>query len=112
MSSFRAAYQVETSELDASAASAPGYRALHQQLVADDLPRFGSQFRAYLKTIVIREIAGFHAQLSIWADEIGDRIRTINESLVDIDHNPGRYIMLALRVRRTSCAGRPAEPIW
>ncbi|WP_328897201.1 ATP-binding protein [Streptomyces sp. NBC_00236] len=94
MSSFRAAYQVETNELDASVASAPGYRALHQQLVADDLPRFENQFRTYLKTNVIREIAGFHAQLNIWADEIGDRINTINESLVDIDYNPGRYIML------------------
>ncbi|MEV0691210.1 ATP-binding protein [Streptomyces sp. NPDC050388] len=94
MSSFHTTYQVETSELDASVASAPGYRALHQQLVADDLPRFENQFRTYLKTNVIREIAGFHAQLNIWADEIGDRINTINESLVDIDYNPGRYIML------------------
>ncbi|MCL7493187.1 hypothetical protein M8I34_17510 [Streptomyces sp. MCA2] len=94
MSSFRTTYHVETSELDASVASAPGYRALHQQLVADDLPRFQNQFRTYLKTNVIREIAGFHAQLNIWADEIGDRITTINESLAGIDYNPGRYIML------------------
>ncbi|MER6534551.1 ATP-binding protein [Streptomyces sp900105755] len=94
MSSFRTTYQVETSELDASVASAPGFRALHQQLVADDLPRFQDQFRTYLKTNVIREIAGFHAQLNIWADEIGDRINTINESLAGIDYNPGRYIML------------------
>ncbi|MEU1185805.1 ATP-binding protein [Streptomyces sp. NPDC005820] len=94
MSSFRTAYQVEAGELDASVASVPGYRALHQQLVADDLPRFQDQFRTYLKTNVIREIAGFHAQLTIWADEIGDRIHTINESLAGIDYNPGRYIML------------------
>ncbi|MFE9443953.1 ATP-binding protein [Streptomyces sp. NPDC006602] len=94
MSSFHTTYQVETSELDASVTSAPGYRALHQQLVADDLPRFQDQFRTYLKTNVIREIAGFHAQLNIWADEIGDRIHTINESLAGIDYHPGRYIML------------------
>ncbi|WP_413751878.1 hypothetical protein NRF20_02105 [Streptomyces sp. R-74717] len=94
MGTFRNTYQAETNELDDSVASAGGYRALHQQLVADDLPRFEAQFRTYLKTNVIREVAGFHAQLTIWADEIGERINTINESLADIDYNPGRYIML------------------
>ncbi|MFE3856124.1 ATP-binding protein [Streptomyces griseorubiginosus] len=94
MGAFRTNYPAETAELDNSVASAPGYRDLHHRLVADDLPRFQEQFRTYLKTNVIREIAGFHAQLNIWADEIGDRITTINESLAGIDYNPGRYIML------------------
>lgn len=94
MGTFRANYPAETNELDDSVASAGGYRALHQRLVADDLPRFEDQFRTYLKTNVIREVAGFHAQLNIWADEIGERIATINESLASIDYNPGRYIML------------------
>ncbi|MEH0585218.1 SbcC/MukB-like Walker B domain-containing protein [Streptomyces sp. B21-106] len=94
MGAFRTNYPAETNELDDSVASAGGYRALHQRLVADDLPRFEDQFRTYLKTNVIREVAGFHAQLNIWADEIGDRIATINESLAGIDYNPGRYIML------------------
>lgn len=94
MGAFRNTYPAETNELDDSVASARGYRELHQRLVADDLPRFENQFRTYLKTNVIREIAGFHAQLTIWADEIGERINTINESLADIDYNPGRYIML------------------
>ncbi|MFG3016231.1 ATP-binding protein [Streptomyces cinerochromogenes] len=94
MRTFRTDYRAETNELDDSVASAAGYRALHRQLVADDLPRFEEQFRTYLKTNVIREIAGFHAQLNNWADEIGERITTINESLADIDYNPGRYIML------------------
>ncbi|MFJ4824465.1 ATP-binding protein [Streptomyces bacillaris] len=94
MRTFRTDYPSETNELDDSVDSADGYRTLHQQLVADDLPRFEAQFRTYLKTNVIREIAGFHAQLTIWADEIGERIHTINESLADIDYNPGRYIML------------------
>ncbi|MFD9794021.1 ATP-binding protein [Streptomyces sp. NPDC059070] len=94
MGSFRTRYQVETNELDDSVDSTHGYRELYRRLVADDLPRFQEQFRNYLKTNVIREIAGFHAQLNIWADEIGDRIATINESLAGIDYNPGRYIML------------------
>ncbi|MFI2430973.1 ATP-binding protein [Streptomyces sp. NPDC018693] len=94
MGTFRNRYPAETGELDDSVSSAPGYRELHRRLVADDLPRFEEQFRHYLKTNVIREIAGFHAQLNNWADEIGDRIATINESLAGIDYNPGRYIML------------------
>lgn len=94
MGSFRSSYPTETNELDDMVNSAHGYRELHQRLVDDDLPRFEKQFRDYLKTNVIREIAGFHAQLNIWADEIGERIATINESLAGIDYNPGRYIML------------------
>ncbi|MEU2373032.1 ATP-binding protein [Streptomyces pseudogriseolus] len=94
MGAFRRDYPTETNELDNSVKSATGYRELHQRLVTDDLPRFQDQFRTYLKTNVIREIAGFHAQLNNWADEIGERIAAINESLADIDYNPGRYIML------------------
>ncbi|MGW4888157.1 ATP-binding protein [Streptomyces murinus] len=94
MGAFHRDYPTETNELDNSVKSAAGYRELHQRLVTDDLPRFQDQFRTYLKTNVIREIAGFHAQLNNWADEIGERIATINESLADIDYNPGRYIML------------------
>lgn len=94
MGTFRNQYHAETNELDDSVSSVGGYRELHARLVADDLPRFQEQFGKYLKTNVIREIAGFHAQLNIWADEIGERIGTINGSLADIDYNPGRYIML------------------
>ncbi|MFG2550781.1 hypothetical protein [Streptomyces sp. NPDC048581] len=39
---FCSNYPAETNELDDSA---PGYRDLHQRLVADDLPRFQDQFR-------------------------------------------------------------------
>ncbi|GGN96722.1 hypothetical protein GCM10011579_098480 [Streptomyces albiflavescens] len=88
MGAFRSNYPTETNELDDSVASAHGYRDLHQRLVADDLPRFQDQFRTYLKTNAIREIAEFHAQLTIWADEIGERINTINESAArNIDHD-------------------------
>lgn len=94
MGAFRRDYPVETGELDDSVNSARGYRELHQRLVDDDLPRFQEQFKSYLKTNVIRDIAGFHAQLASQADQIGERVAIINESLAGIDYNPGRYITL------------------
>src|SRR5690606_28827596 len=59
-----------------------------------DLPRFEAQFKTYLNTNTIRDIAGFLAQLNKQLDLIRDRIATINGSLVAINYNPGRYIRL------------------
>ncbi len=94
MGEFRAAYPVETEELDAAVEAADGYRDLHQRLTDDDLPRFQQQFKTYLNQNTIRDIAGFQSQLNKQADVIRQRIATINESLVDVDYNPGRYIKL------------------
>jgi uncharacterized protein YPO0396 len=94
MGEFRAAYPVETGELDAAVEAADGYRDLHQRLTSDDLPRFQQQFKTYLNQNTIRDIAGFQSQLNKQADVIRQRIATINESLVDVDYNPGRYIRL------------------
>ena len=94
MGSFRSQYPVETEELDAAVEAADGYRELHQRLTDDDLPRFQRQFKTYLNQNTIRDIAGFQSQLNKQADVIRQRIATINESLVDVDYNPGRYIKL------------------
>lgn len=94
MAAFRSAYPVETAELDADVRSAGGYREIHDRLVRDDLPRFEADFKAYLNTNAIRDIAGFAAELAKQADLIRDRIDTINDSLRAIDYNPGRYIRL------------------
>ncbi len=96
MASFRSAYPVETAELDADVRSADGYREIHDRLVRDDLPRFEADFKAYLNTNAIRDIAGFAAELAKQADVIRDRIDTINDSLRAIDYNPGRYIRLEM----------------
>src|SRR6185369_9408879 len=61
MGELRARYPVETTEFDNSVLSAPGYRDLHRRLVEDDLPRFQAQFKTYLNTNTIRDIAGFHS---------------------------------------------------
>jgi uncharacterized protein YPO0396 len=94
MQSFRSQYPVETSELDNAIESAHGYRELHKRLTEDDLPRFQRTFKTYLNQNTIRDIAGFHSQLTKQADLIRDRIDTINASLVGVDYNPGRYIRL------------------
>ncbi|MGW1680291.1 ATP-binding protein [Saccharopolyspora sp. NPDC002376] len=94
MGDFRKAYPLETAEFDDSVQSADEYRALHDRIARDDLPRFESDFKTYLNTNTIRDIAGFHSQLNKQTELIKQRIETINNSLVDIDYNPGRFIRL------------------
>jgi uncharacterized protein YPO0396 len=78
MGEFRRQYHVETSELDDSLASAPGYRELYARLVDDDLPRFQDQFKRYLNQNTIRDIAGFQSQLNKQAELIRGRVNVIN----------------------------------
>ncbi|MGW2541562.1 ATP-binding protein [Kitasatospora sp. NPDC001574] len=94
MTSFRSAYRQDANDLDNTLGSAKNYRALHDQLVGDDLPRFEAQFQRYLRTNVIRDIASFQARLRSQEQEIRERIGVINESLKEIDYGPGRYVRL------------------
>jgi uncharacterized protein YPO0396 len=94
MTDFRRKYPVDTIEMDDSVAAADEYRTLRDRLIGDDLPRFEAAFKEYLNTNTIRDIAGFHSELNKQVELIGSRIATINESLVGIDYNPGRYIRL------------------
>ncbi|BBX98157.1 ATP-binding protein [Mycobacterium lacus] len=94
MAEFRRKYPVDTLEMDSAVAAADEYRALRERLLSDDLPRFEAAFKEYLNTNTIRDLAGFHSELNKQMELIGSRIATINESLVGIDYNPGRYIRL------------------
>jgi uncharacterized protein YPO0396 len=94
MSAFRQRYPLDTADFDNSVLSASEYRGLYRRLVDDDLPRFETQFKDYLNTNTIRDIAGFQAQLNKQLDLIKDRVNTINDSLLGVDYNPGRYIRL------------------
>jgi uncharacterized protein YPO0396 len=94
MARFRGLWPLETHDLDDSVLAAAGYRDLHRRLVDDDLPRFQAQFKTYLNTNTVRDIAGFHSQLNRQSELIKERIATINDSLVAVDYNPGRYISL------------------
>jgi len=96
MNRFRVAYPLETSELDDATESIGGYRELHARLVRDDLPRFEADFKNYLNTNTIRDIAMFQAKLNEQRDQIKARVDTINTSLESIDYNPGTLIRIEL----------------
>ncbi len=63
-------------------------------LQADDLPRFEARFKELLNENTIREVANFQSQLYRERETIKERIAQINDSLTQIDYNPGRYIKL------------------
>ncbi|MEO5796102.1 MAG: SbcC/MukB-like Walker B domain-containing protein, partial [Rhodoferax sp.] len=94
MRSFSTLYPLETREVDVAVESAGEYRAMLQTLAADDLPRFEEKFKTLLNENTIRELVHFHSQLSRERETIKERIARINQSLTQIDYNPGRFIVL------------------
>lgn len=98
MTEYKEAYRLETEEVDASLAAGFEFRAMLEQLQADDLPRFEARFKELLNENTIREVANFQSQLARERETIRERIAQINESLAQIDYNPGRYIRLEARV--------------
>ncbi|WP_137937879.1 ATP-binding protein [Chitinivorax sp. B] len=98
MMAFKEHFKLESAEFDASIDAAFEYQNLLMQLGRDDLPRFEARFKELLNVNTINEIANFNAQLARERETIKERIARINESLTQIDYNPGRYIELALQV--------------
>jgi uncharacterized protein YPO0396 len=98
MMAYREAFKLETQELDVSIEAAFEYRKQLDQLGRDDLPRFESRFKELLNVNTINEIANFNAQLARERETIKERIGRINESLTQIDYNPGRYIALESQI--------------
>ncbi|OEU75475.1 MAG: ATP-dependent exonuclease SbcCD, C subunit-like protein [Desulfuromonadales bacterium C00003093] len=94
MRSYSTAYPLETQEVDVAVDAASEYRTMLKQLNADDLPRFEARFKELLNENTIREVANFQSQLARERETIKERITRINESLTQIDYNPGRYIVL------------------
>ena len=94
MSEYKQAFKLDTLEVDASVAAGPEYRAMLEQLKADDLPRFVARFKELLNENTIREVAHFQSQLHRERETIKERIARINESLTQIDYNPARFIRL------------------
>ena len=94
MGAFKDAYKLETSEFDADLNAVDEYRNLLDQLNRDDLPRFEQRFKELLNVNTLNEIANFNGQLARERETIKERIARINESLGQIDYNPGRYIVL------------------
>lgn len=94
MTSYKEAFRLETSEVDASIEAAFEYRSMLHNLQSDDLPRFEARFKELLNENTIREVANFQSQLARERETIKERIARINESLTGIDYNTGRYIVL------------------
>ncbi|MEZ3160591.1 ATP-binding protein [Microbacterium sp. BWT-B31] len=94
MAEFLRRWPALRDEMDADVRAIGEFRALHERVQRDDLPRFESEFRHQLNTNAVRELVGFHAWLRKQADEIRLRIETINQALQAIDYNPGRIIVL------------------
>lgn len=94
MEKFKSAYKLETNDFDANVEAQTEYREFLEQLRFHDLPKFEERFRLELRTNSIRRIALFHAKLHEEAEEIRTRIKLINDSLVEIEYNRGRYIEL------------------
>lgn len=102
MTSYSHEYPLETQELDMSIDSAPEFATMLDELQADGLPRFEAQFKDLLNENTIREVANFQSQLNRERETIKDRIAKINESLTQIDYNPGRYILLEAQLTQDS----------
>jgi uncharacterized protein YPO0396 len=94
MAEYKEAFKLDTQEVDASVAAGPEFRAMLDKLNADDLPRFVARFKELLNENTIREVANFQSQLNRERETIKERIAHINESLTQIDYNPGRFIAL------------------
>ncbi len=94
MHGYRRDYSLETQEVDDAVSSGPEYEAMLVRLQTDNLPRFESRFKELLNENTIREVANFQSQLLRERETIRERIERINQSLSDIEYNPGRYIVL------------------
>lgn len=94
MGDYRHAWPLDTAEVDAGTGALDDYRQMLQALEADDLPRFEARFKELLNENTIREVANFQSQLARERAETSERIGRINQSLTQIDYNPGRYIRL------------------
>ena len=94
MAEYKQAFKLDTQEVDASVAAGFEYRAMLDTLNADDLPRFEARFKELLNENTIREVANFQSQLNRERETIKERIAHINESLTQIDYNPGRFIAI------------------
>ena len=94
MTEYNSQYSLETQDVDAAVDAAEDYRQMLVDLQADDLPRFEARFKELLNENTIREVANFQSQLYRERETIKERIAQINDSLTQIDYNPGRYIKL------------------
>jgi uncharacterized protein YPO0396 len=95
-------YPAETKDFSADIAGLSEFESLLNQLMSDDLPRFEARFKEQLNQNTINQISHFKVQLKQAQLEIKERIDKINQSLADIDYNPGRFIRLEVSTNNDS----------
>jgi uncharacterized protein YPO0396 len=94
MGNYKNDYPAETNEVDVSISSLPEFKKFSQKLQEEDLPKHEERFKRFLNEGAIQGMVLFKNQLEVFEKDIEDKIREINKSLVEIDYNPGTYIML------------------
>jgi uncharacterized protein YPO0396 len=94
MHEVRRRWPEATTEMDASVEARTEFRAFHDRVATDDLPRFEGEFKRQLNVNTIHELAQFSNWLRRQAEDIHARVARINEALGAIDYSPGRYIKL------------------
>ncbi len=92
MGDFVHAFPNDATDFDRTLAALPEYQQLLQQLQQEDLPRHEARFKEMLNRDTIRAMALFRSQLDKQEEEIKSRILLINQSLHDLDYQPGTYI--------------------
>jgi uncharacterized protein YPO0396 len=94
MQEYKGVYNNETAEVDAAIEALPEYRDMLTALEAEGLPRHEARFRQLLRDEAINGVQLFQARLDREQQAIGDKIDAINNSLREIEYNPGSYIIL------------------
>ena len=92
---FRSKWPENCLDFSTSAEGASDYVDFLAKLRRDDLPRFEGRFREMLRENTINQLVLFHTHLQNCCRSIEERIARINESLAEIDYNPGRYIQIS-----------------
>jgi len=96
MTSYKHAFPADTLHVDASVESIPEFRQLLKKVQYEDLPRHEERFKNMLNEGVIKDMIMFKQTLDKEAEEIKDRVASINDSLRTITYNPATYIELGL----------------
>jgi len=87
-------FPAESVEITPSPDALPELRNLHRRLVRDDLPQHEARFRELLRKGTINDILLFKNKLEAASEEIKEKIDLINNSLREIEYDPGTYIRL------------------
>lgn len=104
MNRFRNDNPSDSTELSDNILAIDDYNRIYDELVYHNLPRYQQQFKDELQGKIIQHISLFNANLIRNQKKIQKRINEINESLYNIDYNPGRYIEI-------KCENSPEQDI-